>query len=100
MGGRSSKSNKPDHVNYMEDIQQSYYEDKTILHEGPIHTICSVNENLIVSGGADKVFKRLFNWKELRINSVTRNYRYSIVLNAFVLLLQMMNNVVRRCSTC
>ena len=55
MGGRSSKSNNPEHVNYMEDIQQSYYEDKTILHEGPIHTICSVNENLIVSGGADKV---------------------------------------------
>ena len=55
MGGRSSKTNKVEHVNYMEDIQQSYYEDRTILHEGPIHTICSVNENLIVSGGADKV---------------------------------------------
>ena len=55
MGGRSSKAKKQEHVNYMEDIQQSYYEDKTILHEGPIHTICSVNENLIVSGGADKV---------------------------------------------
>ena len=55
MGGRSSKANKLEHVNYMEDIQQSYYEDKTILHEGPIHTICSVNESLLVSGGADKV---------------------------------------------
>ena len=61
MGGRSSRSSsKVDHVNYMEDIQQSYYEDKTILHEGPIHTICSVNENLIVSGGADKVELALF----------------------------------------
>ena len=57
MGGRSSKSNKPDHVNYMEDIEQSCYEDKTILHEGPIHSICSVNENLMLSGGADKVMK-------------------------------------------
>ena len=55
MGGRSSKANKLEHVNYMEDIQQPYCEDKTILHEGPIHTICSVNESLLVSGGADKV---------------------------------------------
>lgn len=43
----------------MEDIQQSYYEEKKTLHEGPIHTICSVNENLIVSGGADKVVSAL-----------------------------------------
>ena len=59
MGGRSSKSNKLEHLNYMEDIQQSYYEEKKTLHEGPIHTICSVNENLIVSGGADKVVSAL-----------------------------------------
>ncbi|XP_065917457.1 WD repeat-containing protein 31-like isoform X2 [Dysidea avara] len=63
MGGRSSKSNKPDHVNYMEDIEQSCYEDKTILHEGPIHSICSVNENLMLSGGADKKVL-LYNWSD------------------------------------
>jgi len=59
MGGRSSKSNKPDHESYMEDLDQSYYEDKTILHDGPIHSICIVNENLMLSGGADKVTKFL-----------------------------------------